>query len=207
MKQKIKQHSLWLNPAEITKKNSLYITSLIQSIKKLCIIPAERIQFLCIPNRGQDIGGFMSMFKYLQLSQNKYDYYVFMHTKTNPKWRREMLRMLTVPATHYIGRYNCVYAKIHNQFFDFNRQYNIIFRRHLLNILRTFHFPAANFHFCGGTFFIVDQSFINFFMNANIDRIFSELNPQKMADGAIEYCYERFFGYLMDYMKMKKLLI
>jgi hypothetical protein len=207
IKKKIQQHSIWLNPTDITKRNSLYILSLIQSIKKMCIIPPQRIQYLCIPNRGQDIGGFMSMFKYLQITQLRFDYYILMHTKTNPKWRREMLKMLTVPASHYIGRFNCVYAKIHNQFFDFNRPFNNIYRRNLLNILKTFHFKPANFHFCGGTFFITDHTFIDFFLNVNVDKIFSELNPRKMPDGDIEYCYERFFGYLMDYHKMKKLLV
>jgi hypothetical protein len=210
LKKKILQNSFWLNPNLIHHKNSIYLVSLMYYIKTHIKIDWDHVHFRFIPNRGVDIGGFMSMLKFVKSMnhiQQYYDYYIIMHTKTITDWRRKMLKMLDIPTDYYIDRFDCIYTKDYNYIFDFQRQINEKFRKGLFKLMRRFELPPANFHYSAGTFFIVNNKFIQLFSHSNIDLLFAELNPYKSADGSIEYCYERFFGYLMDYHRMKKLLV
>jgi len=42
-------------------------------------------------NRGMDIGPFLLTIKYLSENELSYDFYIKIHTKTNPRWRNQML--------------------------------------------------------------------------------------------------------------------
>ncbi len=205
MKKKILERSAWLNANLITRKNCSYLLTLIEYIYRHCYISRSRIHYYFMENRGQDIGGFMTMLKYLKERGEAYDYYIKMHTKTHTGWRREMLRILDVPLEKYVGKYDCVYSK------QYNFPYEVTISEPcfggLMRLFKYFEIPPKSFHYPAGTFFIVNHRFMQIFLNKNIDYLYSWMNPNKPPHGTIEYCYERFFGYLMDFYRMRKLLI
>jgi hypothetical protein len=205
IKRKILEHSAWLNPNLITKKNCSYLLSLIQYIIKHLFLRRNCIHYTFIENRGQDIGGFLTMLKFLKDSGEQFDYYIKMHTKTHTGWRREMTKILNIPVDQYAGKYDCVYAKKYN--YPYQMTVGESCFQGLMKLFKYFELPPKSFHYPAGTFFIVNHRYIQIFLNKNIDYLFSWMNPMKPPHGTIEYCYERFFGYLIDFFKMRKLLI
>jgi hypothetical protein len=206
MNQKVLSKSYWLNESHIHKRNSIYLLSLIKYILKTVHLDKQNIDYRFIINKGQDIGGFLATMKYLKETGSRYDYYCHLHTKTAHHWRKEMIKILNVPVKMYVGRYDVVYSKHYNFAYSFTTQSPYF--RGLMHILRLFGYPPHSFHFSAGTFFICGNKIISEFMNKNIDHMFHELHYGKQIDtGTLEYCYERFFGYMFDYHKQRKLLI
>lgn len=205
IKAKVLQRAAWLNPGLITKKNCSYLLALIHYIQKRCFLPRERIHYYFMENRGQDIGGFMTMLKYLKDSGDRFDYYIKMHTKTHTGWRREMLKILDLSVDSYAGKYDCIYSKKYN--FSYQMSMGEPCFNGLMRLFKYFEIPPKNFHYSAGTFFIANHRYVQIFLNKDINYLYSWMNPGKPPHGTIEYCYERFFGCIMDFFKMRKLLI
>lgn len=160
-------------------------------------------------SRGCDIGGFLNM---MHLAKGKgHDYVLFLHTKTDPRWRRAM----TDPIVNSP-------EKIHHvcDIFDKNINVGIVgCKKWALNIrtcrynhpiLRQYsekfglNYERTHFHFLGGTIFWTRWSiWEKFFEEKKVDLLaeYELLEPQYMKNltPTNMHSWERLFGLVVNY--------
>jgi hypothetical protein len=170
------------------------------------------IQFLFSPNRGRDIGGF-----FLQLDQVikqgiQHDYIIKIHSKKSPHahalWRKLNTSFLRININPLLQKYACVYSnRIACNVCDngtMNQEKNC---DSMSQLFEYFNLPPCDCNFCGGTMFVVSQAFTEFFKKYDLLELFNMLDDEiafaHALDGRIEHAYERFFGYLIEYLGLK----
>jgi hypothetical protein len=162
------------------------------------------LQIIFSPNKGRDIGGFFLLLDQVFKQQLDYDFVIKLHTKTAPLWRALLTSFLRVHINPILREYDCVYSNRITWFFDCIHDGDT---DNIKKLLHYFNVPERNFHYCGGTMFIVSKKFTDFFRQYDMKELFTTLNDKEILnrynDGLIEHAYERFFGYLIDYLGLK----
>jgi hypothetical protein len=178
------------------------------------------IQFLFSPNRGRDIGGFFLQLDQIFKQNLQYDYLVKIHSKTSPHahalWRTLNTSLLRIHINPLLHEYDCIYSnRLYYDLYDKYKAHEADPHEpardnnftNICQLLNFFTLPPRNFTFCAGTMFIVPKRFVDFFRQYDLLCLFNMLNDEQSfnhaLDGRIEHAFERFFGYLIDYLGLK----
>lgn len=203
----------------INTENSQYLQLLVHYINQALCIDSNRLEIIFSPNRGRDIGGFFLSLDRLFKQDISYDYIVKIHSKTSPKgpplWRQLNMSFLNIHINPILSDYDCIYSnRIH---FSFDKASvtkssdQSVNGKNVMRLLDYYKLPSRDFNFCGGNMFIVSKKMTEFFRPYDLCDLFYSLNDEisfaDALDGKIEHAYERFFGYLIDYLGLKKFLI
>lgn len=196
------------------------LNSIVRYILKGLQCDPAHIQFLFSPNRGRDIGGFFLQLDQIFKQDLQYDYLVKIHSKTSPHahalWRTLNTSFLRIHINPLLHDYDCIYSnRLYYDLYDKCKAHDAnpdepVRDNNFENIcqlLDFFKLPPRNFTFCAGTMFMVPKRFADFFRQYDPLELFNMLNDEKSfnraLDGRIEHAFERFFGYLIDYLGLK----
>jgi hypothetical protein len=191
------------HPKLITHANCAKLYFIAKYLQQRLIISPDKIQIIFSENRGMDIGGFFLLLDQLIKSNLKHDYIVKLHTKSDLQWRNKLLTILNLDLKKYQSRFDCMYAfkKICHE----GIKVEINPRKFLKKILQQYDLPEKKrFAYTAGTMFIASSKITDFFTKYDRVALFKQLNPGYISkNGQIEHGYERFFGYLMEWLKLK----
>lgn len=93
----MKKYLLKIKHNKFNMKVDIYVSIVKELVKDVNHIKTElkRIDedctFFIFPNKGADIGPFLLTIKYLMEKELKYDFIIKLHTKSNNKWRKELI--------------------------------------------------------------------------------------------------------------------
>jgi hypothetical protein len=138
-------------------------------------------------NKGGDIGGFLLMCKDLTDTIDKYMAVIFVHSKTNKKWRYELCSAIfnfpfqTIKKSDSIGLIssNKWIKTIDPKVKDYDR-----FKAHLTSLFLAYDIndTKETWKFIGGTMFIANIQIIKYIISHNIDDIYMSLNKINSVD-------------------------
>lgn len=191
----------------LTQYNCYILYSIARYLWQRLNIPANNIQIIFSENRGVDIGGFFLLLDQLIKSNLKHDYIVKLHTKSNMKWRNKLLAILNLNLKKYLHKFDCIYAFKKNC--SDENGIEIASRLLLKKILQYYNFPEKEkFEYAAGTMFIASSKVTEFFKKYDRIDLFNQLNlGYNKKSGLIEHGYERFFGYLIEFLKLRTYVI
>lgn len=183
-------------------------------------IDADRLQIILSPNKGRDIGGFFIALDRVIKEHLEHDYIIKLHTKTWGPWRKLLMSFLNVHINPLLRKNECIYSN--RITFNYTEKTCDTFRgecsldqwfnyKHMKDLLTEMGLEQRNFSFCGGSMFIVSHKMTEFFKRYDLKLLYDKLNDEgsfgNARDGLIEHAYERFFGYLVDYLGLKTCLL
>lgn len=191
------------HPTIITYENCCKLYTISNYLTKKLTIKPDKLQIIFTENRGMDIGGFFLLLDQLIQDNLKHNYIVKLHTKSDPIWRNKSLAILNLNLKKYLSRYDCIYA--FRKICAPEIRVEITPRLALKEILQYYNLPEkTQFGYAAGTIFLVSSKITNFFKKYDRVKLFNQLNlGYNKKNGQIEHGYERFFGYLMEILKLK----
>jgi len=188
--------------------------------------PDQKV-ILCDKNKGMDIGPFLIVLKYLIENDLYYNYYIKIHTKSDPRWRNQLLKPMYYKLPYFLNHtsndiemYGCSSWTI-NHNFTMNYIYVLnILKRNYPEYVSTFLEYCTNEKqlncknipfFVAGTIFVFNNKYFDILKKIkNIDYEFDILetgyvvnnnnNPKKT------HAWEYLFGYLV-YLNNKNITI
>ncbi len=151
-------------------------------------IKNPNVSYFFNENRGGDIGGFLLLSKYIVGLGIDYKYVVFVHSKTNDKWRKDLCKPLfnfkfeTLRDLPEIGLVGCKHW-IHT--FDMTALTDDVrrFKYHLDPMCQTYEVNnQCAWQFVAGTMFIAHIDIIKYIANHQVDQVYSKLNRPESLD-------------------------
>ena len=137
-------------------------------------------------NRGGDIGGFLILCRKIIESNVSYKYVIFVHSKTNPQWRKELCHCIfdipfaTLEKNDDIG---IISDKKWIRTFDPKSKEYDYFKYHMVELCTIYELPCnQSWSFVAGTMFLANISIIRYIVGHDIDRVYSKLNRIDTVD-------------------------
>jgi len=191
----------------VNSKNYNALHNISKKLYESLNISKDKIQIIFSENRGADIGGTLLLFDQIIKEDLDIDYIVKIHTKTHYAWRQILISILNLKVNKLFNYYKyidtCHFPVMAQpQDFDFMNK----------TLIKQFNLTHnKNFGFSGGTMFITSIEMVNFFKPYNLIDLFNQLNPNDIFHSKpgtkLEHAYERFFGYLSNYLNLKSKVI
>jgi lipopolysaccharide biosynthesis protein len=163
---------IYISIVDTIKLTEKEITSLIGS--------AHNINILFVENVGMDIGGFFRCLQLMQKNNKTYDVLMKIHTKTDKRWRDELLKIFSDPVC-YLNLFNInpqIGVITNNKYifplegiYLYGNHYHInnLKKKYLINNFNNITFPA-------GTIFYIRMNILKPLFEYGFDKIISELN-------------------------------
>jgi len=155
------------------------------------------------PNQGMDIGGQLRNMKEWINNDGKEEYIIFIHTKKNLEWRKELLSIIDpskIPLikSKYLNQKTGMIGVDKWNLNDKNSKYGlpIDFCDYYCEKFNLNNMMNKTFGFIGGTMFWVRSSiYRDFFINNDPLEIVKELEPY--SNGGKIHALERILGYIV----------
>jgi hypothetical protein len=173
-------------------------------------IDRNNLQIIFMENRGVDTGGFLIALDQLFKQNIQHDFIIKIHSKSSSNhWRQILLSFLNIPINNLLKRYEALYSvKICNLFTNYKVYLNTKeLAKKYLN-LDINNIDIDNTPWIGGTMFIISYKFTELFKSFSLLNLFNDFNIGKNHNHAAkEDAWERFFGVIINYMKLKEGII
>lgn len=149
-----------------------------------------------VENYGFDIKPFLQLA--LDNKFDDYDIVIKLHSKKHRAWRNQ----LVLPLLRNLQNFQMVEhktAKIaYAKKYCFDQSHEWLNTEIINQILTEFNIPPQeDFHFCGGTMFIVNKKYVELLKSLNLD--LDKFNHEIKSDGTYSHAFERIFGYLVPF--------
>jgi len=150
----------------------------------------SRLKIIRIPNRGMDIGGFLSCLSDIKESKATYDLYIKIHTKTDSTWRNQLLKpfrnLKNIIRTMYIEKnVGIIGAEEYLLSLSGNRlTYNKYHLNRLMYRLGINQELQDTNLFIGGTIFICSKHVLKRLFRYNINSLLKDLNDENSFDAS-----------------------
>lgn len=216
----IREMAPYFNHKELINENNCNkLFNISRYIIEKLNIEESKIQILFSENRGLDIGSFFLMLDQANNQDINHDFIIKIHTKHNlsgaqvfgpSNWREILLSFLNCKVNKILRIHkaiyscSCSYANI--GIIDQTSAY-------VSDLFNKFNIDSKkSWDFCGGSMFIVDSRFKNFFQGTNLADLYLSLNKYQINSfnsiHGIEHGYERLFGYIIDeYLSANKYIL
>jgi hypothetical protein len=152
-------------------------------------IASPYVFYFYTENRGADIGGFIFLSKIILESEYSYKYQIFMHTKTNNNWRRDLCNAITsfnLATLDHQSSLGIAGSKkwIHQFGKTYNKYYYEKFGQHLEYLHSFFDISESDKTntFVAGTMFIINNKILEFINKHDIYDIYTNLNKINTVD-------------------------
>ena len=193
----------------ITKKNFRTLYGIFEYLHESIEIDNKNIQIIFSENRGSDIGGFFLLLDQVINQNLTNDFIIKLNTKDDENTRKILTSFLNVKLNKVLRIYQALYSN--HLVFDFNNKESLENIDNLYQILSYFNFQQKNFNFCNGGMFVVSNKFTQFFKDYDLIELFNMLHKaegfQIESNGKIYQAFERFFGYLIDFLNLNTLIV
>lgn len=184
-----------------TKKDNKILYGISKYLKENIEIKENNIQLLFSEAHGAEIGGFFLLLDQVIKQKIEHDFIIKLHTHVKESERRILTSLLHIKLNKMLRKFKALYAT--QQLFDSDKE-NLVSKNAINQVLNSYQLNLRNFNFCPGGIFIVSQAFTNFFKNYDVIDLYNKL--PKNLDYNIQQAYEKFFGYLIDYLDLNVLV-
>jgi len=140
-------------------------------------------------NKGGDIGGFLILIKELMKSMCDFDYFMFIHTKTNISWRKDLCNHIFNYPLHKLEKdSNIGIVGSKNRIYKFSKKNVEEYNKFKLHIDKLCNLHNINiddhvdWSFVGGTIFLGNINIVKYIYNNNIDEVYNILNDVESID-------------------------